>query len=127
MIIAVTLAQGAVRMAHEKVVVKHLAAMQNLGSMDILCSDKTGTLTSGSMLLEQNLDPLGKPSEWPFLLAYLNSFHETGIKSPLDAAILQFGHPDIAAYHKLDEIPFDFERRRLSVVVEKAGERLMIT
>jgi P-type Mg2+ transporter len=127
MIIAVTLAQGAVHMARQKVIVKHLAAMQNFGSMDILCSDKTGTLTSGSMALEQKLDPFGQPSDQPFVLAYLNSFHETGIKSPLDAAILQNGHPDIQAYHKLDEIPFDFERRKLSVVVEKAGQRLMTT
>jgi Mg2+-importing ATPase len=127
MIIAVTLARGAVHMARQKVIVKHLAAMQNFGSMDILCSDKTGTLTSGSMVLEQVLDPFGEPSQRPFLFAYLNSFHETGIKSPLDAAILQNGHPDIQAYHKLDEIPFDFERRRLSVVIEKAGERLLIT
>jgi Mg2+-importing ATPase len=127
MIIAVTLAQGAVHMARKKVIVKHLAAMQNFGSMDILCSDKTGTLTSGSMALERKLDPLGTPCEEPFLLAYLNSLHETGIKSPLDAAILQNGHPDVAEYRKLDEIPFDFERRRLSVVVEKAGKRLVIT
>lgn len=127
MIIAVTLAQGAVQMARKKVIVKHLAAMQNFGSMDILCSDKTGTLTSGSMTLERKLDPLGGSSEQPFLLAYLNSFHETGIKSPLDAAILASAAMDISAYRKLDEIPFDFERRRLSIVVERAGQRLMIT
>jgi Mg2+-importing ATPase len=127
MIVAVTLAQGAVHMARKKVIVKHLAAMQNFGSMDILCSDKTGTLTSGTMVLHQQLDPLGRPTERVYLLAYLNSFHETGIKSPLDGAILQAGQPDIQAYCKLDEVPFDFERRRLSVVVEKAGERLLVT
>jgi len=76
MIIAVTLAQGAVHMARQKVIVKHLAAMQNFGSMDILCSDKTGTLTSGSMVLEQKLDPFGAPSDQSDLLAYINSFHE---------------------------------------------------
>jgi Mg2+-importing ATPase len=127
MIVAVTLAQGAVHMSRQKVIVKHLAAMQNFGSMDILCSDKTGTLTSGSMVLEQKLDPFGGQSDRPFFLAYLNSFHETGIKSPLDAAILHDGQAEIESYRKLDEIPFDFERRRLSVVVEKAGQRLMIT
>jgi Mg2+-importing ATPase len=79
------------------------------------------------MVLHQQLDPLGQPTERVFLLAYLNSFHETGIKSPLDAAILQARQVDVQAYRKLDEVPFDFERRRLSVVVEKAGERLLIT
>jgi Mg2+-importing ATPase len=127
MITTVTLAQGASHMARQKVIVKHLAAIQNLGSMDILCSDKTGTLTSGSMALDLHLDPLGKASEHVLLLAYLNSFHETGIRSPLDAAILQQDAPDITAYRKLDEMPFDFERRRLSVVIEHDNERLLIT
>ncbi len=126
MIVAVTLAHGAVHMARKKAIVKHLAAMQNFGSMDILCSDKTGTLTSGAMVLHQQLDPFGRPTEQVYLPAYLNSFHETGIKSPLDAAILQAGQPDVQGYCKLDEVPFDFERRRLSVVVEKAGERLLV-
>jgi Mg2+-importing ATPase len=127
MIVAVTLARGAVRMARDKVIVKHLAAMQNFGSMDILCCDKTGTLTSGTMALQQNLDPLGRPTERVFLLAYVNSFHETGIRSPLDAAILQAGHEGLNVYRKIDEVPFDFERRRLSVVVDKADERLLVT
>ncbi len=127
MITAVTLAQGAVHMARKKVVVKHLAAMQNFGSMDILCSDKTGTLTSGVMAFDQHFDPFGHPAEQVFLLAYLNSFQETGIKSPLDLAILRHGQPDMSEYHKLDEVPFDFERRRLSVVVERKGEPLLIT
>jgi P-type Mg2+ transporter len=127
MIVSVTLAQGAVHMARRKVIVKHLPAMQNFGSMDVLCSDKTGTLTSGTMVLQQQLDPFGRPTERVFLLAYLNSVHETGIKSPLDAAILKAGRPDVQAYRKLDEVPFDFERRRLSIVVEKPGERLLIT
>jgi Mg2+-importing ATPase len=127
MIVAVTLAQGAVHMARQKVIVKHLAAMQNFGSMDVLCSDKTGTLTSGVMVLQQQLDPFGRPTDQVYLLAYLNSFHETGIKSPLDAAILQAGRPNVEAYRKRDEVPFDFERRRLSVVVERGGERLLIT
>jgi Mg2+-importing ATPase len=126
MITTVTLGQGAIRMARKKVIVKHLQSLQNFGSMDILCSDKTGTLTSGDMILDKCLDPLGRPSERVFLLAYLNSYHETGIRSPLDAAILKQARPDIAAYGKRDEIPFDFERRRLSVVVEDGGERRLI-
>jgi Mg2+-importing ATPase len=131
MITTVTLGQGALHMAREKVIVKHLESIQNFGSMDILCSDKTGTLTSGTMVLDQHIDPQGKSSERVLHLAYLNSSFETGIKSPLDAAILEHGqsdlHPGVPEYHKLDEIPFDFERRRLSVVVEREGERLMIT
>ena len=127
MITSVTLGQGALHMARQKVIVKHLAAIQNFGSIDVLCSDKTGTLTSGDMALSQNIDPLGQPSDRVFLLAYLNSFHETGIKSPLDVAILKHASPDVQDYRKLDEIPFDFERRRLSVAVEHAGERLLIT
>jgi P-type Mg2+ transporter len=127
MITAVTLAQGASHMAKQKVIIKNLAAIQNFGSMDILCSDKTGTLTSGNMVLNQYLDPLGNPSERVLLLSYLNSFHETGIKSPLDTAILQHNRPDIQAYKKLSEIPFDFERRRLSIVVETGGKAMLIT
>jgi len=140
MITTVTLGQGAVHMARKKVIVKHLEAMQNFGSIDVLCSDKTGTLTSGEMALDQHLDPFGAPSERVFLLAYLNSLHETGVSNPLDqaikqsrssnpldAAVLQHDHPDIRAYRKIDEIPFDFERRRVSIVVERENERLLIT
>jgi Mg2+-importing ATPase len=127
MITSVTLGQGALHMARQKVIVKHLAAIQNFGSIDILCSDKTGTLTSGDMSLSRLVDPLGQPSERVFLPAYLNSFHETGIKSPLDVAILKHASPDVQSYRKLDEIPFDFERRRLSVAVEHEGQRLLIT
>jgi Mg2+-importing ATPase len=135
----VTLGQGALRMAKEKVIVKHLAAIQNFGSIDILCSDKTGTLTSGEMSLDQHLDPLGAPSERPFIYAYLNSLFETGIvtplnraikhraANPLDEAILVHDHPDVLGYEKLDEIPFDFERRRVSVVVGRAGQQRLIT
>ena len=145
MITTVTLGQGAVHMARKKVIVKHLEAMQNFGSIDVLCSDKTGTLTSGEMALDQHLDPFGGPSERVFLLAYLNSLHETGVTNPLDQAIkseainrspsanpldeavLRHDHPDIHAYRKIDEIPFDFERRRVSIVVERETERLLIT
>jgi P-type Mg2+ transporter len=127
MIMTVTLGQGAVRMARRKVIVKHLAAIQNFGSMDVLCSDKTGTLTSGDTALEEYYDPLGNPAERVLRLAYLNSFHETGIKNPLDAAIMKQAAVSVEGSRKLDEIPFDFERRRLSIVVEDGGERLMIS
>jgi Mg2+-importing ATPase len=127
MITSVTLSRGAVHMARLKVVVKHLASIQNLGSMDILCSDKTGTLTRGEMSLSGHLDPLGHVAEEVYFFASLNSVFETGIKSPLDSAILNYRRPDIEGYQKIDEIPFDFDRRRLSVVVEKNGERLLIS
>ena len=140
MITTVTLGRGAVHMAREKVIVKHLEAMQNFGSIDVLCSDKTGTLTSGEMSLEQHLDPFGAPCERVFLLAFLNSLHETGITNPLDEAIkerhrsdpldtavLKHDHPDIHDYVKVDEIPFDFERRRVSIVVKHKDERLLVT
>jgi Mg2+-importing ATPase len=126
MITTITLGQGALRMAREKVIVKHLAAIQNFGSMDILCSDKTGTLTTGDLTLDQSVDPFGQPAAHAVFLAYLNSQFETGIQSPLDAAILRGERPDIASYQKLDEIPFDFERRRSSVVVAGADDRPLL-
>ena len=126
MITSVTLAKGAIQMARQNVIVKRLAAIQNFGSIDILCSDKTGTLTSGEMTVESSVDGAGNPSELPLTLAAVNSGLQTGIRSPLDVAILarQKPSPD---YSKLDEIPFDFERRRVSVVVEHEGKRLLIT
>jgi Mg2+-importing ATPase len=140
MITTVTLAQGAVRMAREQVIVVNLSAIQNFGSIDVLCSDKTGTLTTGEMELEAHVDPLGEPSERPLLLACINSYFESGVDnpvddavlrrstvSPLDAAVLRHEHPDINGFRKLDELPFDFERRRVSVVAERDGERLLVT
>ena len=128
MITAVTFAQGAVHMARRKVIVKHLAAIEDFGSIDVLCCDKTGTLTSGEMVLEGCVDLAGRPANRPFLLVYLNSAYETGIKSPLDAAVLARARPAVDAYRKLDEVPFDFERRRVSVVVETDdGGRLLVT
>jgi Mg2+-importing ATPase len=126
MVTTVALVEGARHMARHAVIVKHLAAIQNFGSIDVLCSDKTGTLTSGAMILDQSVDALGQPSERVWMLAYLNSQYETGIRNPLDAAILEHGKPDLAVYRKVDEIPFDFERRRLSVVVDDDRERLLI-
>jgi Mg2+-importing ATPase len=128
MISTVTLTQGALRMAREKVIVKHLPAIQDLGSIDILCSDKTGTITSGVMQFDRSLDPAGAASDKPLTLAALNSRYDTGIRSPLDAAILQHAPQDAPGYEKLDEIPFDFERRRLSVVLRtpEGGERCLL-
>src|SRR5206468_2374051 len=103
------------------------AAMQNLGSMDVLCSDKTGTLTRGEMELVKVTDPFGADAERPFALAYVNSAFEAGIKSPLDAAILRRARLDTAAYRKVDEVPFDFERRRLSVAADGPAGRLLVT
>jgi Mg2+-importing ATPase len=128
MITTVTLSAGAVRMAREKVIVKHIAAIENFGSIDVLCTDKTGTITAGVMSLESALDPLGHPSQRPLLLGYLNSRFETGIKSPLDEAVLKYpSQPDIDGWEKIAEIPFDFERRRLSVVVRSARAAMLVT
>lgn len=127
MITTVTLGRGALHMARQKVIVKHLEAIQNFGSMDVLCSDKTGTLTSGEMKLDQHVDAFGNPSERTLLLGYLNGTYESGVKNPINVAILQHDPLDISAYRKVDEIPFDFERRRLSIVTEAKGEILMIT
>ena len=126
MITTVTLARGAIRMAERHVIVKHLAAIDNFGGMDILLSDKTGTLTSGEMTLNSSVDAAGAESERPFELGYLNSAHETGIRSPLDGAILAFRHVDTQAWTKLDEIPFDFERRCLSIVVARGNRAMLI-
>ncbi len=140
MITTVTLATGAVRMSKLKVIVKNLASIQNFGSIDILCSDKTGTLTTGSMSLVQYLSVEGKSSERTLLYAYLNSLYQSEITkpineailqhvniNPIDIAVLQHAHPDVNPYHKIDEIPFDFERRCSSVVVEQQGNRILIS
>ena len=132
MITTVTLTRGAIRMAASKVIVKDLAAIHALGSIDILCCDKTGTLTTGVMTLERHVDGLGTTSDRPLMLGCLNSCFESGINNPLDAAVLRKGridpldaavldhpHPDISGFRKLDEIPFDFERRRVSVVARR--------
>ena len=126
MVVSVTLSRGAQLMARKRVIVKRLAAIQNLGSMDVLCTDKTGTLTEAKIKLEQHVDPQGKPSERVLELAYLNSFFETGLKSPLDEAILAHENVDVSAWKKIDEVPFDFERRRVSVLLDKGNGRLLV-
>ena len=124
MLMSVTLAHGARRMAAKRVVVKRLSAIEDLGSMDVLCTDKTGTLTEGKIRLEQHEDALGRESARVLELAYINSAFETGLKSPLDEAILAHSHIDISRFRKIDEVPFDFERRRVSVLAESGQNGL---
>ncbi|MFS0758086.1 magnesium-translocating P-type ATPase [Noviherbaspirillum sp. 1P10PC] len=126
MVVSVTLARGALRMAASKVIVKRLAAIHNLGSMDVLCTDKTGTLTEARIHLERHVDPLGHDSRHVLELVYLNSFFETGLKSPLDDAILEHAEIDATSWRKIDEVPFDFERRRVSVLLDDGASRLLI-
>ncbi len=126
MVISVTLSRGALRMAKQRMIVKRLSAIQDLGSMDVLCTDKTGTLTEARIRLEKHVDPSGRPSERVLELAYLNSFFETGLKSPLDEAILAHSHIDIGARKKIDEVPFDFERRRVSVLIDNGETRWLV-
>jgi Mg2+-importing ATPase len=125
MVVSVTLARGALRMAAWKVIVKRPSAIQDMGAMDVLCTDKTGTLTEAKIRLERHVDALGRESARVLELAYLNSYFESGLKSPLDNAILQHGEIDISGWQKIDEVPFDFERRRVSVLVERSGERML--
>ncbi|MDI3339321.1 MAG: magnesium-translocating P-type ATPase [Sphaerobacter sp.] len=129
MIVAVTLASGARRMTQRKVIVRHLPAIENFGSMDILCSDKTGTLTEGVMTLTAAVDAAGRDAPEVRQLAALNSRFQSGINSPFDAAILQAAPEPVPATgaRKVAEIPFDFARRRLSVIVEADGRRLLIS
>jgi len=127
MIITVTLAQGARRMTKKKVLVKQLSAIEDFGSIEILCSDKTGTLTEGEIELDRHVDVQGKDDDNVLRFIYLNSFFQAGIKSPLDDAVLKHERPKIVEYQKLDEIPFDFSRKRLSVVVQHGDECLLIT
>ena len=125
MVITVTLSRGALRMAKKQVIVKQLAAIHNLGGMDVLCTDKTGTLTEGRIKLERHLDAQGRDSAQVLQLAYLNSYFETGLKSPLDEAILEHKEIDASSWQKIDEVPFDFERRRVSVLVDQGVKRLL--
>jgi Mg2+-importing ATPase len=126
MVVSVTLARGSVRMAREQVIIKRQQAIQELGSMDVLCTDKTGTLTEAKIHMESHLDPTGVESERVLELAYLNSWFETGLRNPMDEAILAHKKIDISGWKKIDEVPFDFERRRVSVLLEKEGQRLLV-
>lgn len=127
MIVTSTLARGAVKLSKQKVIVKHLDAIQNFGAMDILCTDKTGTLTQDKIVLENHTDISGKTSERVLHSAWLNSHYQTGLKNLLDTAVLEGTDEESARslasrWQKIDEIPFDFERRRMSVVVAENTE-----
>jgi Mg2+-importing ATPase len=126
-IISINLAHGAKNMAKSQVIVKKLSSIENFGSMNVLCSDKTGTITEGNVKVKDFLNAAGKKSEKVFLYCYLNSFFETGFKNPIDAAIVNFQKPDVKDYQKTDEIPYDFIRKRLSIVVKNKENHLMIT
>jgi P-type Mg2+ transporter len=126
-IIMVNLAHGAKNMALRKVIVKRLASIENFGSMNVLCSDKTGTLTEGVVHVRSTLDIEGKESEKVLLYAYLNSFYETGFANPIDEAIRAHRKFDVSAWQKLDEEPYDFVRKRLSILVSHGSAHLMIT
>ena len=131
MIVTANLAKGAVNMSKRKVVVKRLNAIQNIGAMDILCTDKTGTLTMDKIVLEKHLNVYGFEDNEVMKWAYLNSFHQTGLKNLLDVAVLE--HVDIHSclkegetYKKIDEIPFDFQRRRMSVILEGRNHKHLL-
>lgn len=127
MIVSVTLARGALRLARKRVVVKRPSAVYGLGAVDTICTDKTGTLTEGRLELVRHIDAGGNESARVLELAYLNSFFESGIRSPLDLAVIAHGRRGIEGWKKIDEVPFDFERRRVSVLVESPdGRRLLI-
>ncbi len=131
-IVTVNLSKGAIAMSKKKVIVKHLDAIQNFGAMDVLCTDKTGTITQGKIVLEKHLDVKGNPSDRVLQYGYMNSFYQTGLKNLLDEAILD--HGDLAVslhlektFHKIDELPFDFQRRRMSVILENdRNEHILI-
>lgn len=133
MIVTACLAKGAVVMSREKVIIKNLNSIQNLGSMDILCTDKTGTLTQDRVVLEYHLNVDGAEDERVLRHAFLNSYFQTGLKNLIDIAVIarqqELGTGDLTErYTKVDEIPFDFERRRMSVVVrDRAGKTQLVT
>lgn len=127
MVVTVSLSRGALRLARQQVIVKRLSAIHNLGSMDVLCTDKTGTLTEARIELVRHVDIRGQDSAAVFQAAYLNSYFESGIRTPLEDAILAHDDAiDATSWRKIDEVPFDFERRRLSVLVERGDERQLV-
>ncbi|MDE2196151.1 MAG: magnesium-translocating P-type ATPase, partial [Gammaproteobacteria bacterium] len=130
-ILSANLAKGALVMSRRKVIVKRLSSIQNFGAMDVLCTDKTGTLTQDKVFLEKHVDIHGNDNEQVLELAFLNSYYQSGLRNLLDIAVLEKVemyadlHPE-RNYRKVDEIPFDFQRRRMSVVVEEEHERHLL-
>jgi len=126
-IISINLSKGSQTMAAHGVIVRRLESIENFGSMDTLCTDKTGTLTEGVVRLDGALDVAGQPSDDVFRYAYLNAHLQTGLSNPLDEAIVARAQPDLGSIIKVDEIPYDFVRKRLSVVVQNGDRHLLIT
>jgi Mg2+-importing ATPase len=126
-IISVNLARGAKQMARESVIVKRLSSIENFGSMNVLCSDKTGTLTKGVVDLHSAIDTDGAQSEDVLFHAYLNASLETGFRNPVDEAIRAHAKFDLDGYTKLDEVPYDFSRKKLSILISKDGANVMVT
>jgi len=127
MIMTVCLSKGALMMSRKKVIVKHLHAIQNFGAMDVLCTDKTGTLTQDHVVLERYVDVTNRSSEDVLRYAYMNSFYQTGLRNLLDRAILAHTELDVERNcRKVDEIPFDFKRRRMSVVIDYEDRHMLI-
>ncbi|HEX9262152.1 MAG TPA: HAD-IC family P-type ATPase, partial [Candidatus Bathyarchaeia archaeon] len=126
MIITINLSRGAMAMSKKGVIVKRLSSIENFGSMNVLCTDKTGTLTENRIKLILNIDMNGKEDDKVLLYSFLNSHFQTGLRSPLDEAILKYKEIDLSEFQKIDEVPFDFVRRRVSVVVERRRQRFFI-
>jgi len=127
MMVAVNLAKGALSMSRKKVIVKKLNAIQNFGAIDILCTDKTGTLTQDRVILEKYVDVTGRESEDVLRYAYMNSYYQTGLRNLLDNSVLSHTDLDVdRGCRKVDEIPFDFQRKRMSVVVDYEGDHVLI-
>jgi len=126
MLVAINLSKGAIAMSKKDVIVKRLNAIQNFGAMDMLCTDKTGTLTLDKIILEKHCDVVRKEDDGVLRLAYVNSFYQTGLKNILDRAILKHEKLAVKPYKKIDEVPFDFSRKLMSVVVENDGKHRII-
>ena len=127
MLVAINLSKGAIAMSKKQVIVKRLNSIQNFGAMDVLCTDKTGTLTMDKIVLEKHCDVIRKEDEDVLRFAYINSFYQTGLKNLLDRAILKYEKILVKQFKKVDEIPFDFSRRIMSVVVDMEGEDVLIS
>ena len=126
-LVALNLSKGAIAMSKKEVIVKRLNAIQNFGAMDVVCTDKTGTLTLDKIVLEKHCDVVRKDNEDVLRFAYINSFYQTGLKNILDRAILRHERLLVKQYKKIDEIPFDFSRKMMSVVIETNGKNRIIT
>jgi Mg2+-importing ATPase len=127
LILTLNLSSGAIRMSKKGTIVKKLSSIQNFGSMDVLCVDKTGTLTQNKITLVKYVDVKGKENEEVLLYSYLNASFQTGMKNPLDEAIIEYRKLDISNFKKIDEIPFDYVRKRVSIVAQNNGKRILIT